>query len=148
MRIIDNKNNNTDIKLQLTSLRKDIESVNLIQGKLDIAIDKLTDVSASIKSMLAVHEEKISQSEKVDEVIFSKIKEKQNEIDNIYRELKDDMHQIERRLLIEIKSLKLDFGNRVGVLEKYRWLILGGAIVIGWILSKHFLHIVSLMSSN
>jgi hypothetical protein len=44
-------------------------------------------------------------------------------------------------LLVEIKSLKNDIGSRVGVLEKYRWLIMGGAIVIGWILSKNFLHI-------
>ena len=33
-----------------------------------------------------------------------------------------------------MKQLKLDIGGRVGILEKYKWLILGG-VVIGWILS-------------
>ena len=51
---------NVDIQVQLEGLRKDVENVNNIQSKLDTAIDKLTDVSSSIKSMLAVHEEKLS----------------------------------------------------------------------------------------
>jgi len=66
--------NNTDIRVQLESLRKDIESVNSINNRLDTAIDKLTDVSTSIKSMLAVHEEKIQRQEQIDDVIFTKLK--------------------------------------------------------------------------
>ena len=64
----------TDIKIDIESLRKDIENVNSIQGRLDTAIDRLTDVSSSIKSMLAVHEEKIQRQEKIDEVIFDKLR--------------------------------------------------------------------------
>jgi peptidoglycan hydrolase CwlO-like protein len=61
---------NTDIRVQLASLTKDIENVNSIQGKLDTAIDKLTEVSSHIKSMLAVHEEKINRQEQLDDIIF------------------------------------------------------------------------------
>ena len=68
--------------------------------------------------------------------------------DSVYRELKKDVEMSEKRLLIEIKSLKNDIGARVGVLEKYRWIIIGGAIVIGWILSKNFMPIVHMMASN
>ena len=39
-------------------------------------IEKLTDVSTSIKQMLAVHEEKISRQEQIDEIIFEKLKER------------------------------------------------------------------------
>ena len=39
---------NTEIKIDLESLRKDIENVNTIHNRIDIAIDKLTDVSKSI----------------------------------------------------------------------------------------------------
>ena len=130
----------TEIKIDIESLRKDIENVNNINGRIDAAIDKLTDVSTSIKSMLAVHQEKIARQEKVDEVIFDKLKDRASEISHVYRELKKDVELSEKRLLIEIKSLKNDIGARVGVLEKYRWIIIGGAIVIGWILSKNFMH--------
>ena len=139
---------NTEIKIDIESLRKDIENVNTINGRIDTAIDRLTDVSTSIKSMLAVHEEKITRQEKIDEVIFDKLKDRAEEISDVYRELKKDVEMSEKRLLIEIKSLKNDIGARVGVLEKYRWIIIGGAIVIGWILSKNFMPIVHMMASN
>ena len=138
----------TEIQIDIESLRKDIENVNNINGRIDAAIDKLTDVSTSIKSMLAVHQEKIARQEKVDEVIFDKLKDRASEISYVYRELKKDVELSEKRLLIEIKSLKNDIGARVGVLEKYRWIIIGGAIVIGWILSKNFMPIVHMMASN
>ena len=139
---------NTEIKIDIESLRKDIENVNTINGRIDTAIDKLTDVSTSIKSMLAVHEEKITRQEKIDEVIFEKLKDRADEISDVYRELKRDVEMSEKRLLIEIKSLKNDIGARVGVLERYKWLIVGGAIVIGWILSKNFMPIIHMMAQN
>ena len=97
--------------------------------------------------MLAVHEEKITRQEKIDAVIFEKLKDRADEISDVYRELKKDVEMSEKRLLIEIKSLKNDIGARIGVLEKYRWLILGGAIVIGFILSKNFATIVQMMTN-
>ena len=140
------ENGTTDIKVQLEGLKKDIENVNNINGRLDTAIDKLTDVSTSIKSMLAVHEEKISRQEQIDEIIFDKLKERAGEIDLVHRELSKEIQQVEKRLLIEMKQIKLDIGARVGILEKYRWIIMGGAIVIGFILSKNFARIIEMMS--
>ena len=137
---------NTEIKVDIESLRKDIENMNTINGRIDTAIDKLTDVSTSIKSMLAVHEEKIQRQEKIDEVIFDKLKDRADEISDVYRELKRDVEMSEKRLLIEIKSLKNDIGARVGVLERYKWLILGGAIVIGWIMSKNLMPLIHMMN--
>ena len=137
---------NTEIKVDIESLRKDIENVNTIHNRLDTAIDRLTEVSTSIKSMLAVHEEKIQRQEKIDEVIFDKLKDRADEISDVYRELKRDVEMSEKRLLIEIKSLKNDIGARVGVLERYKWLILGGAIVIGWIMSKNLMPLIHMMN--
>ena len=141
------ENGHTDIRVQLESLRKDIESVNSINNRLDTAIDKLTDVSTSIKSMLAVHEEKIQRQEQIDDVIFTKLKERADEIDNVYRDLQRELDQVEKRLCVEIKSLKNDIGGRVGILEKWRWLIIGGSIVVGWVLSKNFIHIVNMINT-
>tara|TARA_Y100000389_G_scaffold179999_1_gene194525 strand:+ start:500 stop:943 length:444 start_codon:yes stop_codon:yes gene_type:complete len=125
------------IAVDVEVLKKDVANVNNIQGKLDNAIEKLTDVSTSIKSMLAVHEQKITQSEKTEEILFDKVRERGEELDIVYRDLQRDISQTEKRLLLEIKSLKSDIGERVNVLEKWRWLILGGAIVVGYILAKN-----------
>ena len=140
------ENGTTDIKVQIAGLKKDIENVNNLNGRLDAAIEKLTEVSTSIKPMLAVHEEKISRQEQIDEIIFDKLKERAGEIDTVHRELSKEMQQVEKRLLLEIKQLKLDIGGSVGILEKYKWLVLGGAIVIGWILSTNFKTIIEMMS--
>ena len=135
-----------DVLIDIAGLKKDVENVQTIHGRLDTAIDRLADVSTSIKQMLAVHEEKITRQEQTDEVIFGKLRERQIEIDTVYKELQKEIQQTEKRLLIEIKSLKLDIGGRVGTLEKYKWLILGGSIVVGWILSKNFMQIVHMMA--
>ena len=54
----------TEVKL----LKKELHDQAKIHDRLDIAIEKLTDVSNSIHRMLAVHEEKIARQE---EAIFS-----------------------------------------------------------------------------
>jgi predicted nucleic acid-binding Zn-ribbon protein len=135
-----------DLKVEVAGVKKDIEQAYNLNSRLDTAIEKLTDVSTSIKQMLAVHEEKIARQEQIDEVIFEKLKERAGEIDTVHRELSKEIQHLEKRLLVEIKTIKLDFGARVGMLEKYRWLILGGAIVIGWILSTNFKTIIEMMS--
>lgn len=131
-------NDNLDLRVELEGIKKDLENVSGINNRLDTAIEKLTDVSSSIKSMLAVHEEKIERQEKTDEIIFEKIKDRADEIDSVYRELQREINQVERRLLIEIKALRNDIGSRVSMLEKARWILLGAAIVVIFLITKDF----------
>ena len=140
------ENGITDLKVQIEGVKKDVENVNNLNSRLDTAIEKLTDVSTSIKSMLAVHEEKIQRQEQIDEIIFEKLKERAGEIDTVHRELSKQIQQVEKKLLLEIRQMKLDLGARVSIIEKYRWLIMGGALVIGWILSTNFKTIIEMMS--
>ena len=125
----------TDLKVEVAGVKKDIEQAYNLNSRLDTAIEKLTDVSTSIKQMLAVHEEKIARKEQIDEVIFDKLKERAGEIGNVHRELSKEIQQVEKKLLLEIRQMKLDIGGRVGILEKYKWLIVGGAVVIGWFIA-------------
>jgi hypothetical protein len=131
-------NDNLDIRVELEGIKRDLENVSSINNRLDTAIEKLADVSSSIKSMLAVHEAKIERQEKTDEIIFEKIKDRADEIDSVYRELQREINQVERRLLIEIKALRNDIGSRVSMLEKARWILLGAAIVVIFLITKDF----------
>ena len=134
-----------EVLIDIAGLKKDVENVNQIHNRLDTAIDRLTDVSTSIKQMLAVHEEKIQRQEQIDEIIFEKLKERAGEIDTVHRELSKEIQQVEKRLLIEMKQIKLDIGSRVGILEKYRWLIMGGAVVVGWFIALNGHEILEMM---
>ena len=126
----------------LQVLKNEVEQVASVNTKLDNAIDKLTDISGSIKSMLAVHEEKLSKQEEIDKAIFNLIENRRIEFDTnykelharinkIHKELTDEIEMSEKRLMCEIKTLNTNLDGRIGVFEKYRWIIIGAAIVLG-----------------
>ena len=126
----------------LQVLKNEVEQVASVNTKLDSAIDKLTDISGSIKSMLAVHEEKLSKQEEIDKAIFNLIENRRVEFDTnykelharinkIHKELTDEIEMSEKRLMCEIKSLNSNLDGRIGVFEKYRWIIIGIAITLG-----------------
>ena len=137
---------NTDLRVEVEGIKKDLENVGHINNRLDTAIEKLTDVSSSIKSMLAVHEEKIERQEKTDEIIFEKIKDRADEIDNVYRELQKEISLVEQRLCAEIKALRHDISVKVGMIEKARWILLGAAIVIVFLVTKDFNKLLGLFN--
>ena len=45
------------------------------------------------------------------------------------------MNDCENRILNEVRGVRGELSGRVGLLEKWRWLIIGGAIVIGLTMS-------------
>ena len=138
----------TDLKVEVAGVKKDIEQAYNLNSRLDTAIEKLTDVSTSIKQMLAVHEEKIARQEQIDEVIFDKLKERAGEIGKVHTELSKEIQQVEKKLLLEIRQMKLDIGGRVGILEKYKWLIVGGSVVIGWFIALNGHEILMMMNQT
>jgi len=126
----------------LQVLKNEVEQVASVNTKFDNAIDKLTDISGSIKSMLAVHEEKLSKQEEIDKAIFNLIENRRVEFDTNYKELHarinkihqnltDEIDMSQKRLMCEIKTLASNLDGRIGVFEKYRWIIIGAAIVLG-----------------
>ena len=142
----------TDIQV----LKSEVEQVASVNTKLDSAIDKLTDISGSIKSMLAVHEEKLSKQEEIDKAIFNLIENRRVEFDTnykelharinkIHKELTDEIEMSEKRLMCEIKTLNSNLDGRIGVFEKYRWIIIGAAIVLGLSMPQ-LLNIVKIVS--
>ena len=93
------------LAVDIEGLKKDIANGNMIHSRLDTAIDKLTDVSTSIKQMLAVHEQKLTQTEKTEEILFDKVRERGEELDIVYRDLQRDINQVDKRLLLEMKTI-------------------------------------------
>lgn len=139
----------TELETKVELLKKELHDQKKIHNRLDVAIEKLTDVSNSIHRMLAVHEEKITRQE---EAIFDaeqKIEVRRNEvlekIDDIYSRI----NTIQDRIMAaaktqhdtqsaEIQKLHREINMRVGVLEKWRHVLIGGSIVVGFLLHKYF----------
>ena len=133
----------TEVKL----LKKELQDQAKIHDRLDVAIAKLTDVSNSIHRMLAVHEEKITRQE---EAIFEaeqKIEVRRSEllvkIDELHSRVTTNTKEIMTAASVqhenqnkEIQKMRDELISRVGVLEKWRHVLIGSSIVAGFILHK------------
>ena len=133
----------TEVKL----LKKELEDQAKIHDRLDIAIEKLTDVSNSIHRMLAVHEEKLTRQE---EAIFeaeqqievrrteltAKIDELHSRITTNTKEIMTAAAEQHAQQNKEIQKLHTELNSRIGVLEKWRHIVYGGSIVIGFLIHK------------
>ncbi len=134
----------TDLELDIEILKKEVSDMKEIHTRLDTAITKITEVSNCINRMLAVHEEKISQQEEATNRqqtdIDSNVKELHSRITSNQRELLERMTKQHRESDIEIRRLREDVVNRIGVLEKWKYLVIGGAIVIGFSINAYMRH--------
>ena len=131
---------NQDINTEVALLKKEVSDIKVIFSRLDVAIEKITDVSSCVNRMLAVHEEKIANQEeaqsRANTEFTNDIKELHSRVTSNYKELTDMITQQHKEQALHIQQLKNDLNSRVGILERWRWLIIGGAIVIGFIIQK------------
>ena len=136
-----------EIQTKIALLEKDAETGEKIHRRLEIAIDKLSDCAISLKGMLAQQEQKLTKAEQTDEDIFITLEARRKEWDNDLKELHSRIttntkelreHQIqsENNMLNELRHMRQQLSERVGVLEKWRWLIIGGSIIIGLMMSN------------
>ena len=136
-----------ELETEVELLKKELHDQKKIHGRLDIAIEKLTDVSNSIHRMLAVHEEKLTRQEEAifqaEEQIEVRRTEVLKQIDELHSRIttntKDIMSaaaQQHAQQNKEIQRIRDELVSRVCVLEKWRHVLIGGSIVIGFLLHK------------
>ena len=129
-----------DLSTEVELLKREVKSMNVIHGRLDTAIEKLTEVSNCINRMLAVHEERLSQQESTqhnaEQEFTADIKELHSRITTNAKEIMGAATLQHKEHTEVIQKLRDDLQNRVGVLEKWRWIIIGGSIVLGFVIQK------------
>ena len=136
-----------NLKTEIALLKKDAKTGELIHQPLEVAIEKLGDCAISLKAMLAQQETKLQRAEQTDDDIFVTLESRRKEWDNDLkelhsrittntRELREHQVQSENKMLNEIRAVRTQLSERVGVLEKWRWLIIGGSIIIGLMMSN------------
>ena len=126
----------SDIQLDVELLKKDVKEMKFIHGRLDNAISKISDVSNSINRMLAVHEEKLSSQEEAIINAENLVEARRMEFNKEIKELHDRITKNSKEQLDAINNLKSELSGRVAVLDKFRWVLIGGSIVIGFIIHK------------
>ena len=135
------------LKTDIALLKKDAKTSELIHQRLEVAVDKLTEITISLKGMIAQQEQKLTRAEQTDDDIFITLESRRKEWDNDLKELHSRIttntrelreHQVisENKMLNEMRAIRYQLDQRVAVLEKWRWIIVGGSIFIGLMLSN------------
>ena len=130
---MENGNQLKELIKDIAVLKADRDTSGQVHQRLDDAITRLTDISAGIKSMLAVHEEKLRRVDTSQDDLFSILGDRRREWEEDLEKLHSRISTQSRDLREAIDSVANRLDGRVGVLERWRWLIIGGAIFLGFI---------------
>lgn len=116
-----NQTTTTSSDTKIAVLEERLSSYELLLKRIDEAIQIMGKTSQSISKMLAVHDEKIEQCGKTDQMISKMIAELKEENKSQHKSVSD-----------KIKDLE----NKIEELAKFRWIILGAAIIISFAVSQ------------
>jgi hypothetical protein len=151
----------TDVAL----LKREAEQNIYSFSKLDNAIEKITDLGNDITKMLALHAQRLDRLEKIDQDIHGLVEKRRIELQtdikyldsklaSTIKEVSETFAETESRIMSALKEFKSeikaeikgDFESksgaekelveRVASLEKWRWLMVGGGVVVGAIITK------------
>jgi len=102
-----------EVKLAVLE-QKFTEFANIV-NRLDDAIDKLSEVSSNVVKMLAVHEERIEQAVKTNDVLFKLVEERKKENEKHYERTCERIEELE----IKIEEVR-----------KVKWMIIGMGVLV------------------
>ena len=60
-------------EVKVAVLEAKLENFETLVSRLDSAIEKIAEVNNNVSRMLAVHEQRITKQEEIDEILFDKI---------------------------------------------------------------------------
>jgi len=138
----------------VASLQKDMAQVGTLVDRLDITIEKLTEVSSTVSQLLAVQGNRLEFQEKVQERIEKMVEDRRQEtdknikdvyvrIEKVEKDLQEEMDDTYNKIATKIEELKKEgteqhkiINDRMTRMEKWMWMLIGGGIVVGTLFDK------------
>lgn len=141
------------------ALESEVEVLKSVVSKLDTSIDKIAQVSQDIGKILAVHDQRLDNIEKVSERRNDEIRDLHSRITTGNREIVEKIEELEDRLEKKMKEngeaatkqhkdiqqeIQKDIEsiasglekleNRTEALERWKWYVIGAVATIGYLL--------------
>jgi len=88
--------------VRLAVLEQKVEDLKPLVVRIDTAIEKLSEVSTSVSRMLAVHEERISKQEEIENIQFDKIDKLREKMDSDHKEVQRRLNMLEKKMWIAV----------------------------------------------
>ena len=92
-------------EIKVAVLQQKLEDLKDIIVKIDDAIEKLSEVNSNVGRMLAVHEQRITKQEEIDNVLLAKIDKLRDKVDRDYDSIVSRVQAIEKRVWMAIGAL-------------------------------------------
>jgi len=92
-------------EVKVAVLETRLENFETLVSRLDSAIEKIAEVNNNVSRMLAVHEQRISKQEEIDEVLFDKIDKLRDKMDSDHDSVTKRLSLLEKKLWIGIGAL-------------------------------------------
>ena len=109
------QNKVNSMEVELSALKEKVSFFHVIYGKFDVTLGK------------------------IQEMIENRRYENNEDIKDVYIKLAES----EGRLLEELKAIRQDmkemnerYEKRISELDRWKWMLMGGAVVAGWMLAK------------
>ena len=90
------------IETKVAILEEKLHTTEQLMQRIESAIEKMSEVSANVTKMLAVHEQKIDGNDKVDAILFAKIDQLSNKMDTDHNVVLDKLQGLEKKVWIGI----------------------------------------------
>lgn len=109
--------------------------------KIEEAISKLSSVASDMSRMLAVHDQRLQQQEKMSDTIGAQLEKRKDEVDKkfdlVYETIKSGDESIKQEIkkIVDARDKQIDGANeKISKLEKWQWMVMGGSAVIGYLI--------------
>jgi Rad3-related DNA helicase len=92
-------------QVKVAVLEERLQNFETLVSRLDSAIEKIAEVNNNVSRMLAVHEQRISKQEEIDEILFDKIDKLRDKMDSDHDSVSQRLSLLERKLWIGLGAL-------------------------------------------
>lgn len=147
-------NSNQKVETRVAVLEEKYSTNEKLMDKLENAIQTISEINQNLLRMLSVHEEKIDNNVKTDGVLFEKLKNLELKNTQEHSEVVSKLEKIEKCIekKVDDESEKRDteikrVEGKISKLNTFRILILGGALVVTYIISNPTI-VVDLLTDN
>ena len=117
---------------KIAVLEERLTSYEVMMKKIDEAIQIMGQTGQSISKMLAVHEEKLENTNKNDEVIFNRIRSMEDKNTEEHGRVIERFESLEKKIDNRIESVD----KKVDEVTKFRWLLVGALVIVSFVFSQ------------
>ena len=125
-----------NMKLKVGLMEKDIHQTNVLCERLSHSIEKIQELNQNLLQMIALHDQKHGQHDKVESEIKEDIKDLHDRIDQVERHISQRIDDLRADLMQHKQKDRSMITDVAGQIEKWKWMILGAAVAAGIIIGK------------